>query len=122
MPFTVGWYDTGMVIDCTDTLDAEATEKLLKVVVTALDGCVNRTNMILDWRGSQGDPELRQRCSQRIAALGHPKLGLVAAVDSNPSASVRIDRLHGGRPDPYLACASLEEAVLRLTAWAAPIR
>ncbi len=121
MPFTVGWYDTGMLVDCTDSLDAEAAEKLLKVVVSALNQCASPTNIILDWRGSRGDAAQRRRCIRRIASLDHPKRGMVAAVENEPTASLRVDRLYGGRAFPCLACASLEEAISRLRLSAAAI-
>ncbi len=111
MPFTVGWYDTGILVDCTDTLDTDATDRLLEVVRSALERCAVPTNVILDWRGSRGDPMLRHECTKRVASLVHPKLGLVAAVNSDPLAGLQVGLRYERRDYLYLTCTSLEEAV-----------
>ena len=61
MPFTVGWYDAGLLIDCTGPLAIDATDELAKAVIAALDSLARPTSLILDWRGIQGDPYHCQR-------------------------------------------------------------
>ncbi len=115
MPFTIGWYDGGLLVDCTGALDARAANLLLKAMVAALDTRPSPTNIILDWRGSSGDATQRHHCTKEVAALLHPMLGSVAAVDNDPIGNFRIDLLCEARDYPYLVCTSLEEAVQLLT-------
>ncbi len=120
MPFTIGWYDAGFLIDCTGALDTGAPNLLLKAGGAALDTRPSPTNIILDWRGSTGDATQRHHCTKEVAALRHPMLGSVAAVDNDPVANFRIDLLCETRDYPYLVCTSLEEAVRLLTERTAP--
>ncbi len=114
MPFSIGWYAKGLLVDCTGRLDTGASKKLSNVVTDALDTRSVLTDVVLDWRGCSGDPMQRHLLTKQVAQLLHPNLGRVAAVDNEPMASFRIDLMCAGKDYPYLACTSLEEAVLLL--------
>ncbi len=86
----------------------------MKVVTEALDTRVGPTNIILDWRGCWGDPTARHLWTKQVSSLSNPNCGHVAAVDSEPMASFRIDLMCAAQDYPYLACTTLEEAVLLL--------
>ncbi len=118
MPFTVGWYDMGMLVDCTGSLGHEAANTLLQVVVAALDSRPCPTNVILDWRGCRGDPARLQLYTRRVASLSHSRLGRVAAV--LPVTGLRPDPTRLTRDRPFFACTSLEEAVYLLKEYATP--
>jgi hypothetical protein len=113
MCFTVGWYDTGMLVDCTGALGLEATDEPAKTVRVALDTLERPTRLILDWRGIQGDPYRCHLCTVQVVRLAHPKLVRVAAVATNAIVSLWIQLLAQERDGRYLACTSLEQAILR---------
>ena len=112
MCFTVGWYDTGMLVDCTGSLGLEATDELAKTVSGALDTLVRPTHLILDWRGIQGEPYRCHLCTEQVVRLAHHNLVRVAAVASDSIVSLWIHLLAQEREGRYLACTSLEQAIL----------